>query len=280
LITAGTFALLAGCAGSNPPRELVEARTAYDRASAGQAARRVRPELREARVALQLAELSFDNEEVSVRTCSLATAAHGKALAADSLATALVARAIALRETTPTEHPQVVLKNGPRADATTSGRSGAAPLTRAAGQHITQRDAETRDIDVSNDLGGLATAREESRGLVWTMWGNMLFSSNESTLLPQAEQRLNKLAALLVGNRDHLVTIEGHMDSWGLPVRNKQLSQKRAEAVRSHLITRGYPANMIQARGMGDERPIADNARPEGRANNQRLEIIIAHTGH
>lgn len=64
-------------------------------------------------------------------------------------------------------------------------------------------------------------------------------------------------------------------DSQGTADYNLDLSQQRAEAVRTYLISRAYPAERIQARGIGKVRPVADNASSEGRANNRRVEIII-----
>jgi outer membrane protein OmpA-like peptidoglycan-associated protein len=56
------------------------------------------------------------------------------------------------------------------------------------------------------------------------------------------------------------------------------LSQQRADAVRSYLISRGYQSDLIQAQGIGEDRPVADNASAEGRANNRRVEIIVNRT--
>jgi outer membrane protein OmpA-like peptidoglycan-associated protein len=50
--------------------------------------------------------------------------------------------------------------------------------------------------------------------------------------------------------------------------------------VRSYLTERGYQADRIQANGIGEGRPIGDNTNPEGRANNRRVEIIIAREAH
>jgi outer membrane protein OmpA-like peptidoglycan-associated protein len=55
------------------------------------------------------------------------------------------------------------------------------------------------------------------------------------------------------------------------------LSQRRAEAVRTYLISRGFPSEKILARGLGPDRPIAENGTAEGRANNRRVEIVIAN---
>ena len=71
------------------------------------------------------------------------------------------------------------------------------------------------------------------------------------------------------------IIVEWHTDSRGSETYNQGLSQRRAETVRDYLVQRGYPAYRIQARGMGDGSLIADNASPEGRANNRRVEIVI-----
>ena len=53
------------------------------------------------------------------------------------------------------------------------------------------------------------------------------------------------------------------------------LSQRRADAVRQHLISQGIPASRIKAVGVGPDRPVADNRSADGRANNRRVEIIV-----
>ena len=72
------------------------------------------------------------------------------------------------------------------------------------------------------------------------------------------------------------VSIEGYTDSKGSRSSNMDLSQRRAESVRSYLISRGFPANQVVAKGMGPDRPIAENSSAEGRANNRRVEIVVA----
>jgi outer membrane protein OmpA-like peptidoglycan-associated protein len=71
------------------------------------------------------------------------------------------------------------------------------------------------------------------------------------------------------------MVVEGHTDSQGQPSFNQDLSQKRADAVRTYLVSRGISSDRITAQGYGLARPIADNASPEGRANNRRVEIVV-----
>jgi outer membrane protein OmpA-like peptidoglycan-associated protein len=118
-------------------------------------------------------------------------------------------------------------------------------------------------------------AKDEARGTIITLSGSVLFRSNDSALLPAALTRLDQVAEALVA-KGQRVTVEGYTDSRGSQSTNMSLSQRRADSVRSYLVTRGFPTEKIEARGMGPDRPIADNTSAEGRANNRRVEIVIA----
>ncbi|MFZ3104627.1 MAG: OmpA family protein, partial [Smithella sp.] len=136
-------------------------------------------------------------------------------------------------------------------------------------------DSEKRTAAAMAALASLAAVKEEERGLVITLSGGVLFRSAQSTLLPSAQVKLDQVANALLDVRARNLIVEGHTDSQGSTSYNQDLSQRRADAVRDYLIQKGYPADRIQARGKGEGSPIADNASPEGRANNRRVEIII-----
>ncbi len=80
--------------------------------------------------------------------------------------------------------------------------------------------------------------------------------------------------------KERNVLVEGHTDSRGAREANLALSRRRAETVRSYLVSRGYPADKIEARGIGQERPVAENVTAEGRANNRRVEIVVERSSH
>ncbi len=136
-------------------------------------------------------------------------------------------------------------------------------------------DAEKRTADAEAELARLADVKEEERGLVVTLSGAILFRSSESTLLPMAQGKLDDVAKALMAVRERNIIVEGHTDSRGTASYNQGLSDRRAETVRDYIVQRGYPANRIQSRGMGEGTPIANNTSPEGRANNRRVEIVI-----
>ena len=141
-----------------------------------------------------------------------------------------------------------------------------------------RKDAEMIAADAIADLDKLAAVKEEARGLVITLSGSVLFASDASTLLPAAQEQLNHVADALLTTKDRKLTIEGHTDSQGSSGYNQGLAQKRADVVRSYLISRGYSADLIQAVGVGEDRPVATNDNAEGRANNRRVEIVVNNT--
>ncbi|MBZ0273506.1 OmpA family protein [bacterium] len=75
------------------------------------------------------------------------------------------------------------------------------------------------------------------------------------------------------------IIIEGHTSSEGTEEYNQNLSQRRAESVRNWLVEHGVAADLLDPRGYGESRPIADNETEEGRMKNRRVEFIFEETG-
>ncbi|CAM3135537.1 OmpA family protein [Corallococcus sp. ZKHCc1 1396] len=135
-----------------------------------------------------------------------------------------------------------------------------------AEQRAAQALTQLQDKDVK--------VREEARGTVVTLSGSVLFATDATDLLPAARDRLSDVATALKESQNPLL-IEGHTDSRGTEGYNEQLSERRAQSVRNFLINQGVPADRIDIRGMGEDRPVASNATAEGRANNRRVEIVV-----
>jgi outer membrane protein OmpA-like peptidoglycan-associated protein len=299
LIIVTFVALFAGCA-SVAPNELVNARSAYQLASEGPAAQLAPGALHEAHDALGLAEQSFLKEPDSYKTKDLAYAAQRKSEQAGALGAMAADKASKDKANAAFQEQQAeIVKQGKQDLSDSEKRTADARAeldTQAAVQASKDKsdaafqaqqaeivkqgkqdlsDSEKRTADAVAALAALATVKEEERGLVVTLSGSVLFRSAESTLLPSAQVKLGQVADALLAVRARNLIVEGHTDSQGSESYNQGLSQRRADAVRDYLVQKGYPADRIQARGMGKGSSIADNASPEGRANNRRVEIII-----
>lgn len=99
------------------------------------------------------------------------------------------------------------------------------------------------------------------------------FASGYAYLNVKARKVLDRLAYGLQHNSDRYYEVGAHTDSQGKADRNKQLSQKRAAAVRHYLLLRGVDPNQIRATGYGENYPIKDNAEESGRRQNRRIEL-------
>ena len=275
LIIIASAGLLISCAASVPPPELVSAREAYQRASTGQAAQLVPAELHKAKQALAVAESSFQEDATSFRTRDLAYVADRKAKLADALAVTAVENAAATKANKEYDATQTEIVKNAKAEVTALEASGLIAGEQLASSELARRDAEKRAAEAQAELAKLASVKEDARGTVITLSGSVFFASNKSVLLPAAQSQLNQVADALMVTKERKLTVEGHTDSQGESDYNQELSRQRADAVRSYIIARGYPGALIHAQGMGEDKPVADNASAEGRANNRRVEIIV-----
>jgi outer membrane protein OmpA-like peptidoglycan-associated protein len=300
LILIALVALFAGCATVVPPNELINARSAYRLASEGPAEQLVPAELHKAHEALVLAEQSFLNEPDSYKTKDLAYIAQRKSELAGTLGAMAADKGRKDKANADFQKKQTEIVEQGKQDLSDSEKRTADALAEAdklaavkevkdkadadfqkqQAEIVEQgkqdlRDSEKRTADALAELAKLAAVKEEERGLVVTLSGSVLFRSAKSNLLSSAQAKLDQVANALLAVRARNLIVEGHTDSQGSESYNQGLSQRRADAVRDYLVQKGYPADRIQARGKGEGSPIANNASPEGRANNRRVEIII-----
>jgi outer membrane protein OmpA-like peptidoglycan-associated protein len=121
-------------------------------------------------------------------------------------------------------------------------------------------------------------AKPTDRGLVLTL-GDVLFETGSSTLSPGAGRNLDRLVQFLTEHPDRLVQIDGFTDSVGTDSFNQDLSQRRADAVRASLQSRGIASARITTQGYGKEYPVASNSESSGRQLNRRVEVVIGADG-
>jgi outer membrane protein OmpA-like peptidoglycan-associated protein len=101
------------------------------------------------------------------------------------------------------------------------------------------------------------------------------FDTGSDRIRPESSPTLKEIGAMLKEHADLKLTIEGHTDDVGAAASNLSLSQKRAEAVKSVLVsTYGVGGDRLAAKGLGQTKPAAANTSPEGRQQNRRVELV------
>jgi outer membrane protein OmpA-like peptidoglycan-associated protein len=108
-----------------------------------------------------------------------------------------------------------------------------------------------------------------------TFKSDYLFATNSATLLPGAQPEIQRIANVLRQYPETNIQIAGHTDSTGNEVYNQQLSERRAEAVRTALIGMGVESPRMTTMGYGESMPIASNNTESGRQQNRRVEVRI-----
>lgn len=103
----------------------------------------------------------------------------------------------------------------------------------------------------------------------------LLFKIDSSSLSPSASETIDHLAIVLKEVGIQGAAVEGHTDSTGSSAHNRDLSKRRADAVKAELVSAGMSAAAVRALGRGELRPIANNEASEGRAQNRRVVIVV-----
>jgi OOP family OmpA-OmpF porin len=116
------------------------------------------------------------------------------------------------------------------------------------------------------------TAKVDARGC-WRIQG-LRFAFNSDQIKPRYFEELDELARVLGRNPNLRVRIDGHTDSIGSEAYNQGLSERRAAAVRQHLVAKdGIDPKRLEIRGFGFSKPAYTNDTDEGRAGNRRTEL-------
>lgn len=103
---------------------------------------------------------------------------------------------------------------------------------------------------------------------------NINFDTDKSTLQPEGQKIVDEILALMKGNADLKIAIEGHTDNAGSADHNKKLSADRANTILKFLTSNGVAANRLTASGFGAERPLVANDSEANMAKNRRVELV------
>ena len=101
------------------------------------------------------------------------------------------------------------------------------------------------------------------------------FKTNSANLTKKSYDVLDRAVQVLSDYPDTRIEISGHTDNVGKDEYNKELSQKRADAVKEYFVNKGIRTERLTAIGYGPEKPIADNKTKAGKATNRRTEFKL-----
>jgi outer membrane protein OmpA-like peptidoglycan-associated protein len=259
ILVGATAIVLAACA-SAPQRseQLEQARAQIQTLSqdplAQQAAGR---DLEAARKSLQQAEIALQQKQPLATVDHLAYLARRHAEAGE----ARVSEAHSRQEVARAQED----RNKILMDARSREAQNAQAQSQSAQAQLASAQQQLADLQ----------AKKTDRGMVVTL-GDVLFDTGQATLKPGANLALNRLAIFLSANPQTKIIIEGHTDSRGSDEYNEVLSERRARAVATELMSRGISTDQLQTLGRGKGYPVASNDTPEGRQQNRRVEIVFS----
>lgn len=288
-----SIATLAGCASVPENSLLNEARNDYSAAQNNPQVINLAPtELKQAGDALAKANNASDKKEDASVVTHLAYLAKQRVAIAQETARQKVAETAVTNAATErskirldartaeaNKAQQSAVASQRQADASqqsavASQRQAEASQQEAAKSQQQARDAEMRTGLLETQLKEL-NAKKTERGLVITL-GDVLFDTNQAQLKSGGTRSLQKLAGFLKQYPQHKAQVEGYTDSTGSADYNLELSDRRANAVRSSLVGMGIGNDRITTHGYGQESPVASNDTADGRQLNRRVEIVLS----
>jgi outer membrane protein OmpA-like peptidoglycan-associated protein len=139
------------------------------------------------------------------------------------------------------------------------------------GNYMDRQQAELRH----NLAGTGVSVTRMGDNITLNMPGNITFKTDSAEIDPSFFKVLNSVNLILRKYNKTVVEVAGHTDSTGTPEHNQQLSERRANAVAQYLEGQGLASNRVVTIGAGETRPVADNATPEGRQANRRVELTL-----
>jgi outer membrane protein OmpA-like peptidoglycan-associated protein len=276
------FALAPACASERvPPKALLDARADFIRTRDGLASQLDPTDVHEADLALQRAEDAWRKDPDNASSADLAVVADRRALIAQAQAGAIQARQEAAAAQAQLEANRAAqLRSAESQLGTTQQALGQTEMqlqnqqANAAAQQQKLQEMEAKLKDARDTISKIASVKDDNRGMVITLSGEVLFPTAKFDLKPAAMAKLDQIAQALKG-KEQPVTVYGYTDNVGSRDTNMSLSQSRAASVRDYLVSKGLPSDLVTAVGKGPDDPVADNTSIEGRAQNRRVELVV-----
>jgi len=271
LTGVGIALVIAGCASTPKPNEALEsARSTVQAAQADpNASKYAAVDLQAAKSDLAVADAAFiRRDEPSIAQPAYMAAQNARLAQLRGAAKADDARVAAGQA----ERDKIIL--AARTNQVDSANRAKDAANRATDDAKISRDQATENAARLQAEVDALKAKPTDRGLVLTL-GDVLFETGSSTLSSGAARNMDRLVQFLTDHPERLVQIDGFTDSIGTDSFNEDLSQRRADAVRYQLVSRGIVSTRIATQGYGKAYPVAGNSESSGRQLNRRVEVVI-----
>lgn len=162
---------------------------------------------------------------------------------------------------------------GHRSDNTVVGAIIGATVGGAAGALI-GRQMDKQAEELKRDLEG-AHVERVGEGILITFESGLVFDTDSYALRDETKTNLTDLSETLKKYDDTNILIEGHTDNTGEDAYNQKLSENRADAVESYLVSEGIKDSRVTTKGYGESQPLDSNDSETGRQKNRRVEVAI-----
>ena len=131
------------------------------------------------------------------------------------------------------------------------------------------------EVDITKPTAVIASRPASAPPAKVSLSADTLFDFDKSVLKPEGRAKLDGLVDKLRSVNVEVIIAVGHTDSIGTDAYNMKLGQRRAEAVKAYLITKGIDSKRIYTDSKGERQPVADNKTASGRAKNRRVDIEV-----
>ncbi len=135
------------------------------------------------------------------------------------------------------------------------------------GEYMDRQEAELQQALANSEAASIS---REQDVLTATFKGDVFFDFDSAVLKPGAYSEIDRTATVLNHYPQTTILVEGHTDSRGSEAYNQQLSERRAQAVRDALVSRGVDPRRLRVIGYGESQPISSSD-----AMNRRVELRI-----
>jgi outer membrane protein OmpA-like peptidoglycan-associated protein len=147
----------------------------------------------------------------------------------------------------------------------------------AVGKYMDRQKQDLeKNLAAERKSGAVTVEKQPGDVMKITMTSQTAFDTGSAEIKPGFRSTMDRLADVVVRYQKTVITVVGHTDAEGTSESNRDLSQRRAQAVVDYLESKNVISGRLTAVGRGETEPVADNKTEAGRRANRRVELLVA----